>query len=75
MIFCEKRKVCVEKQHESKGWKCRICYKQMCNVNQHQCFMPVLKNPEAGQGYNIYAMVSMQETRKHDSMILFLNQL
>ena len=37
--------------------------------------MPVLKNPEAGQGYNIYAMVSMQETRKHDSMILFLNQL
>ena len=62
MFFCEKCNVYVEKQHECKSWKCQIYYTQICNVNQHQCFMPTIKNPGEGQGCIIYDTECMQET-------------
>ena len=52
-----------------------MCYGQICNVNQHQCFMPVITNPEAGQGYIIYARECMQETGPHVPNCTFAMEL
>lgn len=75
MIFCEKYKAYVEKQHKCKGWKCITCYEQICNINQHQCFIPMIKTPEAGQGYSICDMEHMQETRTHVLNCIFAMEL
>lgn len=65
MVFCEKCKACVGKHHKHKIWKRELHYEQICNINLHQCFMPMIKTLEAGQGYTINDLGCMQESRTH----------
>lgn len=75
MIFCEKCNVYVENQHECKSWKCQMCHTQVCNLNQHQCFMPMIKNPGEGQDCLISDMECMQETTTHIPNYIFAMEL
>lgn len=52
-----------------------MCYTQVCNVNQHQCFMPMIKNPEEGQNCIVYHIEYMQETATHIPNYIFAMEL
>lgn len=75
MSCCEKCKACVERHHKCKGCKCGMCSEQMCNVNQHQCFLPMISKSEAGQGDITYGLERMQETGTHEPNDMFAKEL
>lgn len=52
-----------------------MCYTQVCNVNQHQCFTPMMKNPEEGQNCIVYHIECMQETATHIPNYIFSMEL
>lgn len=75
MIFCEKCQVCIGKYHKYKVWKCRLHREQICNINQHQCFVPVIKTPVAGHGCTTDDLGCMQESRTHIPNYVFAMKL
>lgn len=71
MVFCEKCKACIGKHYRQKVWKYGLHCEHICNINQHQCFVPVIKTPEAGQGCTINDLGHLQESRTHNPNYVF----